>query len=91
MKDNFVWVFNGAKGRFPGGIFTSLEHAEEWIRANSVTGILTKYPVDVGSFDWAKQKGFVSDQLLARSDNDFIGSFSSASFEHFHYESGGRV
>lgn len=91
MNDNFVWIFNGGKGRFAGGVFSSALTAEHWIQTNQLTGVLTRYPLDVGSFDWAKQQGLVSDKLLERADSDFIGSFSSASFEHFHYENGERA
>lgn len=88
MTDEYVWLFHGAKGRFPGGVFTSRQAAEDWIQVNKLSGVLTKYPVDVGSFEWAKQNGFVSENLLHRADSTFIGSFSSASFEHFHFENG---
>ncbi len=88
MNVDFVWIFNGAKGRFPGGVFSSLEMAENWIARNRLSGVLTKYPVNVGSYDWAEQMGFVSEKLAAKANSDFIGSFSSASFEHFHYEDG---
>lgn len=88
MDINFVWIFNGSKGRFPGGVFQSLEKAQEWIKQNRLTGVLTKYPLDEGSFDWAQRQGFVNDKLNARADSDFIASFSSASFTHFHYENG---
>ena len=76
-------------GRFPGGVFTSKEKAEPWISKNCLTGVLTKYPVDVGSFDWAKLHNVVGTMRVP--DPDFIGSFSSASFEHFHYEVGELV
>jgi hypothetical protein len=86
----FVWVFNGQKGRFPGAVFLNLDKAEDWIRTNSLTGVLTRYPLECGSYDWALKNGLVSKQLADRATNDFIGSFSSASFEHYHYESGER-
>ena len=93
MTTEYVWIFNGAKGRFPGGVFSRIEIAEQWIRSNKLSGVLTRYPLDIGSFNWANDNGFVSDKLRARADSDLIGSFSSASFEHYHYEhghSGGR-
>lgn len=51
ISDEFVWIFNGSKGKFPGGIFRSLEIAEVWIRSNRLTGVLTRYPLDWGSYD----------------------------------------
>ncbi len=32
LPDRHIWVFNGIGGRFPGGVFTSRELAEAWIR-----------------------------------------------------------
>src|SRR5688572_24367025 len=90
MDERFVWIFNGPRGHFPGGVFTSVKLAEAWIRANRLTGCLTRYPVNTGSYDWAVEQGLVNEKLAARAaaDPDFIGSFSSASFEHRHYEAG---
>lgn len=85
-----VWIFCGPKGKFPGGVFLSLEKAESWVAQNRLTGVLTRYPLDVGSFDWALSNGFVNERVLSRADPDFIASFSSASFEHYHYENGIR-
>lgn len=90
MPAHFVWIFNGPGGKFPGGVFESLELAENWIRDNRLTGVLTRYPLNLGSYDWAKANGLVSKQLETRADADFIGSFSSASFEHFHYTDGAK-
>jgi len=90
-----VWVFTGLTGHFPGGVFTDVSLAEAWIAKHSLTGVITAYPVDQGCFDWAIENGCtnLSPEKLAikRIDPAFIGSFSSASQEHFHYESGKRV
>ncbi|WP_395736540.1 hypothetical protein [Prosthecobacter sp.] len=86
--DDFVWIFNGAKGRFPGGVFRLRDQAESWIAEHSLTGVLTRYPVDVGSYDWAVKNGHIKPK--DEHDSNFIGSFSSASFEHHHYENGLR-
>jgi hypothetical protein len=71
-------------------VFLSLHKAESWVAHHKLTGVLTRYPLDMGSFDWAEANGFVNERLLSKADPDFIGSFSSASFEHFHYEDGVR-
>ena len=91
MVRQLVWVFNGANGRFPGGVFTSEVLAEKWIRTNQLTGVITKYPVDVGTFDWAREQGFLSEKVIKRTEPDFIGSFTSAGFDHFHFENGERA
>jgi len=92
IQIEYVWIFNGSKGRFPGGVFTELAKAEEWIATNRLTGILTQYPVNVGCLDWAIENNLtsMSQEKLAqkRTEPDFIGSFSTASQEHYHYEQG---
>ena len=89
-----VWVFTGGR-QFPGGIFTTIERAESWIKQHSLSGVLTAYPVDEGCFDWAVRVGAtnLSAEQFATKGRDpaFIGGFSTASQEHFHYENGVRA
>lgn len=90
-----VWIFNGSGSRrFPGGVFSTLEKAEQWIVKNRLTGVLTAYPLDEGCLDWAVAHnctGLSKDKWPSKlSDPEFIGSFSTASQEHFHYEAGHR-
>jgi len=88
----WVWVFNGDGGRFPGGVFTSREQAEKWIRARGLSGVLTAYPLDEGCFDWALRQQLVTGRALNRGDDPtFVGSFTTASQEHHHYKDGERV
>jgi hypothetical protein len=49
----FGWVFNGGGGRFPSGVFSTREKAEAWINQHGLSGVLTKYPLDEGAWDWA--------------------------------------
>jgi hypothetical protein len=95
LPEHHVWVFNGQGGRFPGGVFTDRSNAESWIAANRLTGVLTAYPLDEGCFDWALRNGVANmrPETLERRRGDplFVGSFSSAAQEHFHYEAGKRV
>ena len=88
--EKFVWVFSCASGRFPGGIFSEILLAEKWIADNGLSGVLTRYPLDVGSFDWAKSKELVNSKFIEAITPEKVGSFSSASFEHHHYETGVR-
>jgi hypothetical protein len=83
-----VWIFNGSKGKFPGGVFTDLEKAKLWIRKNALTGVLTRFPLDVGSYEWADSQGIISLALKEKATPEFIASFSNAGFEHFHFEDG---
>jgi len=91
MSDQFptqIWVFSGAKRHFPGGIFTSREKAEKWISKHRLTGTLTLYPVDVGAYEWAIEKGLFQPRKPHESNPEFIGGFSDAGMEHYHYEDG---
>jgi hypothetical protein len=85
-----VWVFNSGGGRFAGGIFTSREAAEAWIAANRLTGVLTLYPTDTGVYDWAIRQGLFTPTKDHESTPEFIGSFTTASQDHYHYEDGDR-
>lgn len=83
-----IWVFNGNKAHFPSGVFSSLENAKEWIKINKLSGILTKYPIDIGVYDWAVQNNFFSPNHEKQKLPAFIGSFTSASMEHYHFLDG---
>jgi hypothetical protein len=83
-----VWIFNGNRGQFPGGVFSSREIAEKWIAHHKLSGTLTKYPLDTGAFDWATSKGYFTPKRPDQQSPDFIGKFSDASQEHYHYETG---
>ena len=52
-KEDHIWVFHGANGRFASGVFTSRYTAEEWIASNKLTGVLTLYPLNQGVYQWA--------------------------------------
>jgi hypothetical protein len=83
-----VWIFSGAKRHFPGGVFTRRDVAESWIGKNRLTGTLTLYPVDVGAYEWAIDKGLFRPKKPHESEPEFIGGFSDAGMEHYHYEDG---
>lgn len=84
---HWVWVFNGAGARFPSGIFESRQAAEAWIRSYHLNGMLTRYPLDHGVYDWAVLKGFFRPKQPKpeHSSSKFIQSFTSAALEHYHY------
>ena len=84
-----VWVFNGAPyKRYPGGIFTRRELAEKWIQKHRLTGVLTLYPVDVGTYDWALESGLFHPRKPHETAPEFIGGFTDGGMEHYHYENG---
>ncbi|PSL47420.1 hypothetical protein CLV51_102267 [Chitinophaga niastensis] len=85
-----IWIFNGADSRFASGAFDDIKKAEEWISTNKLTGTLTNYPVNIGVYHWAIENEFFSPKKKEHTSPEFIGKFSSASQEHFHYEEGKR-
>ena len=84
----FVWVFNGARAQFPAGVFADLTLAESWVGKHRLTGVLTRYPVDSGAYDWSIKTGIFQAEKPEHSTPDFIQGFGCASFEHYHYEDG---
>lgn len=83
-----VWIFCGAGARLPSGAFRSRSSAEEWIHRHRLTGVLTKYPLDEGAYDWAVREGFFQPKRAEHSSATFVQGFSSASQEHYHYLDG---
>jgi hypothetical protein len=85
-----VWIFSGEGAAFPGGVFSSLESAESWIHTHQLSGVLTAYPVDIGVYEWALARGTFRVTKDKHAMPSFIGGFSSAYLEHYHYKAGQR-
>jgi hypothetical protein len=83
-----VWIFNGSKAHFPSGAFALRDSAETWIKKHSLSGTLTRYPMDVSVYDWAVSKSYFKPSRDEHRSSEFIAQFSSASQEHYHYENG---
>ncbi|MET3494726.1 DUF7710 domain-containing protein [Variovorax boronicumulans] len=83
-----VWIFNGENAKFPSAIFSDKSKAIEWIGRLALTGILTKYPVDIPVYDWAIANGDFKIKTPRDTQSEFVGKFSSASQEHMHFEDG---
>jgi len=83
-----IWVFCGSSAPFPSGVFTSIDLAEQWIAKYKLTGTLTRYPINIGIYDWAIQNNFFKPKDDKHKTAKFIQQFSSASQEHYHYEDG---
>ena len=83
-----VWVFTTPRSRFPGAVFTSRALAETWISKHNLIGTLTRYPLDQGVYEWAiEHRCFVPSEEQHRT-REFIGGFTTASQEHYHYGDG---
>lgn len=87
MNDVFVWVFVGGRGEV-SGVFSDLAKAEAWISTWALTGMLTRYPLDVGAYQWAVERGLFKPKKEEHRTAAFIGAFASAALEHHHYEDG---
>lgn len=83
-----IWVFHGAGARFSSGVFGSLEQAQSWIERNRLSGLLTEYPLNIGAYEWAVDRGHFTPKKPEHSSPEFVGSFTSGSQPHFHYENG---
>lgn len=83
-----VWVFRGDNAVFPSAIFSTQSAGEEWIVSNRLSGTLTKYPLDEPVYDWAIRLGYFTPKQDKQKTPEFIGKFSTASQEHFHYKDG---
>ena len=86
--ENPVWIFHGVNAQFAGAVFTKRDIAERWIAEHNLSGILTKYPLNVGVYNWAIDNGTFKPKTEDHTASEFIGSFTSASPEHYHYENG---
>ena len=84
----YLWVFNGAFARFPCAVYTTRCNAEGDIKRFGMTGVLTKYPIDMTVFEWAINKDKFIPSEEQRTSPEFVQRFSSASLEHYHYENG---
>ncbi len=87
-KNDAVWVFHGTTAQFCSGVFSTKAKAEDFIAQHQLSGILTRYPLDTGVYDWAIAEGIFKPSRDYQSSPRFIGRFTSASQEHFHYEKG---
>ena len=55
------------------------------------SGVLTLYPIDVGVYEWAIEKGLFTPKKPHETEAEFIASFTTASQPHHHYEDGRRA
>ncbi len=83
-----IWVFHAEEGKFTSGVFSTKLKADQWILKHRLSGILTKYPIDMGVYDWALETGIFKPKKEYQTEAKFVGRFTSASQEHYHYENG---
>ena len=84
-----VWIFNGDNTRgFPSGAFADRTSAEVWIAGHRLSGTLTRCPIGIGVYDLIVSEGLFQPKGDQHKTSEFIGSFSSAHQEHYHYRDG---
>jgi len=83
-----VWVFVSRRGSFPSGIFKDKKSATLWIEKYDLTGVLTCYPLGEGVYDWAIENNYFKVKKEHQKKAEFIGKFSSAAQEHYHFKEG---
>jgi hypothetical protein len=85
---DFIWVYHNQGSRFSGGVFMTKENAEVYIKKYNLTGILSRYPINILVYEWAIKEGFFEIKKEEHETPLFIGGFTSGSMEHYHYENG---
>lgn len=88
MTLDAVWVFHGANAQLASAVFTSRSESEAWIAENGLSGMLTRYPLNISVYDWAIQTGIWQPTRDDHHNPEFMQRFTSAALEHFHYEHG---
>lgn len=86
----FVWIFHGEGGRFASGAFSSCEAAEQWIKTHHLSGLLTRYPLDEGSYQWAVANEMFRPKRDDQKSPEFIQRFSDGSV-HYHFNQGKKL
>ena len=88
MSREWVWIFTGDRTGICSGAFDNRAAAEDWITSRGLSGLLLRIPLNCGIYDWACTQGKFESKGLHHQTADFIGNFSSAYLEHYHYENG---
>ena len=91
MNEFYMWVVQGSRASFPSAIFSSKEKAVQWIEKYKISGMLSKYPIDISIYDWTIMKGFFKPKRDDQTTPDFIQSFSTVYIEDSQYVDGIEV
>ena len=91
MSELTMYLFNEEDSRFAGAVFSELVKAESWIQRHALSGTLTAYPIDIGVYDWAVEEGYFLPKRDSHRTASFIGGFTTARQEHYHYKNGAKA
>lgn len=56
MNEFYMWVVQGSRASFPSAIFSSKEKSVQWIEKYKISGMLSKYPIDISIRAFSYQK-----------------------------------
>jgi hypothetical protein len=95
---NYCWVFVGQavrtrddrgwrKSTFPSAVFSTKELAESWIATHCLSGVLTRYAIDIPAFEYSQANGTVSP---IDSDGRYRQVWSGGEV-HMHFTDGTRT
>jgi hypothetical protein len=82
-----VWMFTGDSSKLPSGIFSSKGKAEDWVRRHKLTGTLSEFPLDNGTYDHAIAEGLFEPRKEHETEAWFIADFSPR-LPHEHWRNG---
>jgi hypothetical protein len=91
IMQSFIWIFHGNEAQFCSGVYEELKQAETFIKKYSLSGILTKMPLNKSVYEWTIEKGFFEPKRDYQHSSKFIQNFTSAYLEHYHYQNGKRM
>ncbi len=88
MNHSRVYLFKADGAVFTSAVFSSFKIAQTWICENSLSGLLTEYPVNISTYDWAIKKGYFKVKNVIDISPVFMGSFVSAYQAQWHFKHG---
>lgn len=81
-RGSFVWVFQCKSAE--AGVFTEFRLAALWARQHKVSGLLTRFPLNQGIYDWAVENDYLTEKQIGHGrEGLYLGTF-----KHFHFENG---
>ena len=86
---DYIWIIKGnGETKFPSDEKKKKSAAIKWIAENELTGVLTKYPIDIPLFEWAIENKYFTPKNELQKNAKAIENFNSAYLEHYHFEKG---
>jgi hypothetical protein len=83
-----VWVFVGENASFPCAVFSILKTALNEINNYRLSGILTEFPLNTTTYQWAILAGYFNPKKEYQLSSKFVQQFTSASMRHYHFTDG---